>query len=82
VVSLGRNNPSEANAMRMLSYKDLKPAKGIPYSEEWIRSLIEAGKFPRPVRLGEKRVGFVEAEIDQWLKDRAAERDRVSHLKK
>jgi len=61
--------------MRVLPYKDLKAAKGIPYSEEWIRNLVKTGKFPKPVRLGKKRVGFIEAEIDGWLKARAAERD-------
>jgi prophage regulatory protein len=61
--------------MRVLPYKDLKAAKGIPYSEEWIRNLVKTGRFPKPVRLGKKRVGFIEAEIDGWLKARAAERD-------
>jgi prophage regulatory protein len=60
--------------MRVLSYRDLK-ARGIPYSPEWLRVLIGRGAFPRPIALGEKRVGFIEAEIDQWLKDRIAERD-------
>jgi hypothetical protein len=33
--------------MRVLPYKDLKAAKGIPYSEEWIRNLVKTGKFPK-----------------------------------
>jgi prophage regulatory protein len=61
--------------MRLLGYRDLKPLKGIPYSDEWIRELIKKGKFPRRIQLGGKRVGFVESEIDEWLKARAAERD-------
>jgi prophage regulatory protein len=64
--------------VRLLSYRDLKPLKGIPYSDEWIRELIKRGKFPRRVQLGGKRVGFIETEIDEWLKDRADERDTVS----
>jgi prophage regulatory protein len=66
--------------VRLLTYRDLKPLKGIPYSDEWIRELIKRGKFPRRVQLGGKRVGFIESEIDEWLKDRVAERDteRVS----
>ncbi len=59
--------------MRMLSYKDLKPEKGIPYSEEWLRELVKAGKFPKPIRLGGNRIAFIETDIDRWLKDRAAE---------
>ena len=64
--------------MRMLSYQELTTVKGIPHSEEWIRQLIKAGKFPRPGQLGGRRLGFVEGEIDQWLRDRAAERDTVA----
>ena len=31
--------------------------------------------FPKPVPLGANSVGFVEAEVDDWLEARAAERD-------
>lgn len=61
--------------MRVLSYADLK-SKGIPFSKVWLGKLIKDGKFPRPLRLGENRVAFVESEIDAWLKARAAERDQ------
>jgi prophage regulatory protein len=60
--------------MRVLSYPDLR-SKGIPFSKVWIRQLVKLGKFPRPIRLGENRNAFVESEIDQWLRERAAERD-------
>ena len=33
------------------------------------------GTFPRPVPLGPKAVGWVEAEIDAWIDRRIAERD-------
>ncbi len=36
--------------------------------------LEEKAGFPRRVRLGPNSVGHVEAEVDQWLEDRAAER--------
>ncbi len=32
-------------------------------------------KFPKPVRLGKNSVGFVEEEIDAWIKARITERD-------
>lgn len=34
------------------------------------------GLFPRAVPLGEKRVGFVKAEVEVWVRDRIAERSR------
>lgn len=37
---------------------------------------IAEGTFPRQVRLGTKAVGWLEHEIDSWIEDRIAERDR------
>jgi prophage regulatory protein len=75
---LAKVSQVEHIAMRVLSYQELQTVKGIPHSDEWIRHLSKAGKFPRPVQLGGKRIGFIESEVDQWLRDRAAERDSES----
>jgi prophage regulatory protein len=34
------------------------------------------GDFPKPVKLSERASGWFEDEIDAWLAQRAAERDR------
>ena len=60
--------------MRLLSFDDL-PSKGVPYSRPHLYRLIKMGKFPRPVKLGENRVAFVEAEIDSYIESKIAERD-------
>jgi predicted DNA-binding transcriptional regulator AlpA len=60
--------------MRVIPRNKLAEAKGIPFSDEWLRQLVEAGKFPKPIKVG-NRVAFLEDEIDQWLRERAAERD-------
>jgi len=39
-----------------------------------IYALKAEGKFPATVSLGARAVAFVEAEVDQWLADRLAER--------
>jgi prophage regulatory protein len=38
-----------------------------------IYSKVASGDFPRPVRLGARAVGWVEAEISQWLTSRIAQ---------
>ena len=38
-------------------------------------ALIAAGKFPRPIPLSEKSVGWLESEIAEWQKVRIAARD-------
>jgi predicted DNA-binding transcriptional regulator AlpA len=62
--------------MKVLSYDDLQTEKGINFSRQWVRKLVNAGKFPRPISLGGgARVAFVESEIDDWLRARVRERD-------
>jgi prophage regulatory protein len=40
---------------------------------------IKDGTFPKPIRLGARRIGFLEAEIDQWIETRIkASRQQVS----
>lgn len=60
--------------MRVLSVDELRLVKGIPYSAMHLRRLWKVGKFPKPIKLGENRLGFIESEIDAWLKQRMAER--------
>ena len=40
-----------------------------------IRRLVRNDKFPAPIRLGENRVAWIEAEIDEWLEGKRQERD-------
>lgn len=66
--------------MRVLSFSQLRPVKGIPYSREHLRRLVKARRFPRPINLGHRsnaRHAWLEEEIDQWLADRMAERDKT-----
>jgi prophage regulatory protein len=39
---------------------------------------MAAGTFPRPIKLSAKAVGWLEHEIDAWIKERIAERDRAA----
>jgi prophage regulatory protein len=64
-----------AFSKKILSYADLKPRKGIPYSRVHLARLIKAGKFPAPVKLSDNRVGFVEGEIDNLVEALMAARD-------
>lgn len=60
--------------MKLLSFADL-PDRGISYSRQHVYKLIAADKFPKPIKLGEQRVAFVESEIDAWIKSKIAARD-------
>jgi prophage regulatory protein len=39
---------------------------------------IEAGTFPRPVKIGGRCIAFVESEIDEWIAARMTARDEVA----
>lgn len=47
----------------------------IPFSVATMWREIAAGRFPKPVRIGARRVAFFQDEIDWWLARRVAERD-------
>ena len=59
--------------MRLLSKKQVR--EKVLYSPAHIARLEAAGKFPKRIRLGQGRVGWLELEIDEWLRARIAERD-------
>jgi prophage regulatory protein len=60
--------------MRMLSTADLKD-KGIPWSRQHISRLVKQRKFPAPVKIGANTNGWLESEIDAYLKARIEQRD-------
>ena len=62
--------------MKLLGIRDLKQHKGVSYSRAQIYRKVKDGSFPRPISLGENRIAFIEAEIDRWIEERIAERDR------
>lgn len=39
------------------------------------------GLFPKPVPLGEKAIGFLEEEIEAWIKERVDARDAKEALR-
>jgi prophage regulatory protein len=46
-------------------------------SRSTIYEKVQRGVFPAPVKIGERAVGWVEAEVDAWVKRRIEARDEV-----
>jgi prophage regulatory protein len=61
--------------MRILSKKELRAL--VLYSPAHIDRLEKAGRFPKRVRLGPCRVGWIEEEVLDWLQRRIDLRDNV-----
>jgi prophage regulatory protein len=64
------------NAQRLLDSGDLR-ALGINYGRVHLHRLIQARKFPAPVKLGENRNAWVASEIHAWIDARIHARDTV-----
>jgi prophage regulatory protein len=62
--------------MKLITFDQLGPVKGIGYSRDHLRRKIRAGEFPTPVPVSDRRIAWVEVEVDEWIAGRAAQRDR------
>lgn len=49
---------------------------GIGRTTLW--DLIRKQKFPTPIKLGSKSIGFVESEVDEWIVAKIEERNSAS----
>jgi prophage regulatory protein len=59
--------------MKVLSKRQVKEI--VLYSPQHIERLEAAGQFPRRIRLGANRVGWLESEVQDWLQKRIDRRD-------
>ena len=59
--------------MRILSKRQVKEL--VLYSPQHVARLEAAGQFPKRVRLGQNRVGWVEDEVLDWLQQRIDRRE-------
>jgi prophage regulatory protein len=63
--------------MKLLSFADLRPLKGVSYSKVHLGRLEKRGLFPKRLTLGGGRVAWPEHEIDDWIRGRIAARDEA-----
>lgn len=59
--------------MRIIRLKDVIESTGIARST--IYKLVGEGGFPKPVPLVGRTVGWVESEVQEWIRGRIAQRD-------
>jgi|TARA_R110002073_G_scaffold288137_1_gene452882 prophage regulatory protein len=58
---------------RILKVKQV--AKEINVSVPQVYKLVSLGRFPKPIKLGERGSGWLTSEIDDWLQSRVDARD-------
>jgi prophage regulatory protein len=64
------------NVLTIIRRKQVEIRTGLSRSTIYAR--IAEGSFPRPIDLGGRAVGWIEAEIDAWLQSRIELRRRDS----
>ena len=57
--------------VRFLRLPEVMARTGLSRSTIYVR--LDHGRFPRPVSLGARAVGWIEAEVDEWMRERIAE---------
>jgi len=60
-------------AMRLIRLTEVLHTTGL--SRSTLYKYVADGVFPKPVSLGDRAVGWVESEINDWLSARIYERD-------
>lgn len=52
----------------ILRLPEVKSRTGLSRSTIYLR--VKEGKFPEPVSLGERAVGWIESEVQKWLEEK------------
>jgi len=70
------DDKTRRRGLRIITKEELREM--VPYTSQHIQRLENEGKFPRRVKLGDNRVGWVLSEVEEWLEVRMAARPRVT----
>ncbi len=57
--------------VRFLRLPEVLARTGLSRSTIYVR--LDQGRFPRPVSLGGRAVGWIESEVDEWIRQRIDE---------
>jgi len=67
------------NTDRIIRRKELEFR--ISLSRSTIYTMMAERKFPKPIKIGKRAVGWPESVIDQWLADRAAGKHIIGNIR-
>lgn len=65
--------PEAAPSTRILRKPEVLSMLGV--SHMWLERAWRVGRFPKPVHISPRCVGWLSTEVEEWLQARAAERD-------
>lgn len=56
--------------VRLIRRKEVQAKTGLGASS--IYAMMQQGKFPKAVNISERRVAWIESDVDQWINERIA----------
>lgn len=65
------------NGYRIIRKPELLKKVGLSHPTIWRKE--KEGKFPKRISLGANSSGWIESEVDDWIKDLANAREIVTH---
>ncbi|HEN9559530.1 helix-turn-helix transcriptional regulator [Acinetobacter baumannii] len=65
------SNENQSKNLRLIRRKEVQNKTGFGPSS--IYAMMAKGQFPKPIKLSERRVAWIESEIDQWIYERIAQ---------
>ena len=68
-MSIGMEQGMDA-PVRVLRLPRVQARTGLSRSSIYLR--VADRSFPQPVRLGARAIGWIESEVDQWIRDQVA----------
>ncbi|MFC6053696.1 hypothetical protein A6M14_03740 [Acinetobacter sp. Ac_877] len=63
----------QAQNLRLIRRKEVQAKTG--YGPSSIYAEMAKGRFPKPVVLSERRVAWIESEVNEWIAERIASRN-------
>ena len=67
-----QTEPRTTSQIRFVRLREVMARTGL--SRSTIHVWVAEGRFPKPVPLGVRSVGWIESELEDWLRDRIAKR--------
>ena len=64
------NKKQQQDNNRLIRRKDVQGKTGLGASS--IYAMMAKGDFPKPLQLSERRVAWIESDIDKWIAERVA----------
>ena len=67
-----QTEPRTTPPIRIVRLREVMARTGLSRSTIYV--WVAEGRFPKPVPLGARSVGWIESELEKWLRDRIAAR--------